>query len=158
MSNLTDIIIDFNEEISTYMSDKDIVKHIQWLLELDDPTDQEMIKQLKLLIFDYEKLDTLCYDTELTYMGLLEVLLRNYPSMLTPHFTRLIRLRYEEFVDVGTDKSKCLRDVRRVCGYCTEFKSVGCFGDPEKMEFTEPDYVLSELKACDNFNVNLNAI
>ena len=98
-SLITDIFIDSNDEIQEYMSDSDIIEHIQWFLEETD--DDQLIKQLKLLIFDYERIDVVLYDLDLTYMKFINTLCRIYPSMMTPHIVKMIREKHEEFEDAG---------------------------------------------------------
>ena len=103
-SLITDIFIDSNDEIEEYMSDQDVMDHIRWYLE--ENNDDQLIKKLKLLIFDYERVDILLYDIDMTYMQFINSLCRLIPSMMTPHIIKMIRNRYDEFEDAGVCEPK----------------------------------------------------
>jgi len=103
-SLITNIFIDSDDEIQEHIGDYDIMEYLHWYFMdkyRESTDDSELIKQLKLLIFDYEKVDIVLNDLEITYMEFIARLCRLFPSMMTPHISRQIRLRYDEFEFAG---------------------------------------------------------
>lgn len=97
------------------MGDTDVMDYIKWYL--DDVDDDNLIKKLKLLIFNYEKIDILLYDLEITYKQLINILCRLVPSMMTPHISKQIRLFYDKFEFAGqVDPAPNVK----ICGICDE--------------------------------------
>ena len=98
-SLVTDIFIDSNDEIQEHMSDSDVMDYLRWRFEELD--EDQLIKKLKVLVFDYDELDTILYDLDLTYMNFIGILCRTVPSMMTPHIIKQIRERNWEFEEAG---------------------------------------------------------
>jgi hypothetical protein len=94
MSIKTNIVIDFTSEIEEYMSTDDFFNYIKWYF--DETDDDVLIKNVKQLLVDDKKIDTLLYDLDLTYKGFIFNVCKLYPNILTPHIIKQIRVYIEE--------------------------------------------------------------
>lgn len=99
-----DVFIDSNDEIDEHMIDKELIDYIKWSMD-DSSTDlnDAFIKKLKVFIFDYDRVDTLCYDLDLTYMEFIDILCRTVPFIMTPHISKQIRDGIDQFKMCGVD-------------------------------------------------------
>ena len=92
---LAEIITDTEKKITNHLSDIELTEYIEW--RLPDITDtDELIKKLKVNIFDFEFVDVLLYDLDLSYRQFIELLSRIYPAVLTPAIIKRIKDVYED--------------------------------------------------------------
>lgn len=90
----TNIFIDFNDEIAIDMASMDFIEYIQWYF--DETDDTVLIKLVKQLLVDFDKLDVLLYDMDLNYRDFMMNICRIYPNILTPHIIKQIKNYIED--------------------------------------------------------------
>lgn len=90
----TNIFIDFNDEIAVHMASTDFVNYIEWYFNETDDT--KLIKLVKQLLIDFDKLDVLLYDMDLSYKDFMMNICRIYPNILTPHIIKQIKSYIDE--------------------------------------------------------------
>jgi hypothetical protein len=102
MNTTNNIIINLDVDIENHLTDIELERYIQWYFpELKNNCD--IIKKLKVMLFNAEFIDTMLYDLDLSYYELIVIICRLYPSVVTPAIIRNIKNAYDEFKLLGVD-------------------------------------------------------
>jgi hypothetical protein len=102
MSTTNNIIINLDVDIENHLTDDELERYLKWYFP-ELKTNCDIIKKLKVMLFDAEFIDIMLYDLDLKYYDLIVIICRLYPSVITPAIIRNIKNAYDEFELLGVE-------------------------------------------------------